>query len=168
MVVTLLELGHVVNRKRVQRLMRIMGIAGIAPGSNTSKPHPAHKIYPYLLTGVAILRPDHVWSIDITYIRLDHGFVYLVAIIDWYSRYVLAWQLSNSLESSFCLEALERALGKSIPDMFNMDQGCQFTSLEFIGRLIEKGIKVSMDSRGRAFDNIFVERLWRTVKYENV
>ena len=169
MVVYLKEQGHTVNRKRVQRLMRILGLAGMAPGPNTSKPHPEHKIYPYLLRGVAITRPNQVWSTDITYIRLAHGFAYLVAIIDWYSRRVLAWRLSNSLEAAFCVDCLEEALrshGK--PEIFNTDQGSQFTSDAFTGVLLREGIDISMDGRGRALDNIFVERLWRSVKYEDI
>jgi len=141
----------------------------VYPKRNLSKPAPGHKIYPYLLKGLAITRPNQVWSTDITYIRLAGGFVYLVAIIDWYSRYVLAWNVSVTLDSAFCLEALDEALrlyGK--PDIFNSDQGCQFTSIEFTNRLKAEGIRISMDGRGRALDNIFVERLWRSVKYEDV
>jgi len=163
------DAGHAVNRKRVQRLMRILGLAGMAPGPHTSKAHPAHKIYPYLLRGLDIIRPNQVWSTDITYIRLPRGFVYLVAIIDWYSRKVLSWRLSNSLDVSFCVDCLQEALahfGK--PEIFNSDQGSQFTGDSFTGVLIENGITISMDGRGRALDNIFVERLWRTVKYEDV
>ncbi len=169
MVVYLKEQGYTVNRKHVQRLMRILGLAGMAPGPSTSKPHPEHKVYPYLLRGVEITRPDQVWSTDITYIRLEHGFAYLVAIIDWYSRRVLAWRLSNTLEAGFCVDCLEDALrthGK--PEIFNTDQGSQFTSDAFTGVLVCEGIKISMDGRGRALDNIFVERLWRSVKYEDV
>lgn len=165
----LLDQGHVVNRKRVQRLMRSMGLAAMAPGPNTSKAHPEHKVYPYLLRGVDVTRPNQVWSTDITYIRLPRGFAYLVAIIDWYSRKVLSWRLSNSMDASFCVDCLKSAIenyGK--PDIFNSDQGSQFTSAEFTGELIENGITISMDGRGRALDNIFVERLWRTVKYEDV
>lgn len=160
--------GHVINRKRVQRLMGILGIAGIIPGPNTSKRDQAHKVYPYLLTGLEIVRPNQVWSTDITYIRLSHGFAYLVAVLDWYSRYVLAWRLSNSLETHFCLEALEESLKGGTPGIFNTDQGVQFTSDEFTGCLKEREIKISMDSKGRALDNIFVERLWRSVKYEDI
>lgn len=168
-VIYLNHLGHGVNRKRVQRLMRQMGIAGISPGPNTSKRNQAHKIYPYLLKGLKIEKANQVWSTDITYIRLLNGFVYLVAIIDWYSRYVLSWNLSNSLETSFCLEALEEALRKhGQPNIFNTDQGCQFTSVEFTKILLSREILISMDSRGRALDNIFVERLWRSVKYEDI
>ena len=162
-------LGHWVNRKRVQRLMQKLGLAGMAPGPNTSKPHPQHKLYPYLLRGVDVIRPNQVWSTDITYIRLLHGFVYLVAIIDWYSRKVLAWRLSNSMDAGFCVDCLEEAIKNyGAPEVFNTDQGSQFTSASFTGILIEYGITISMDGRGRAFDNIFVERLWRTVKYEDV
>ena len=162
-------LGHWVNRKRVQRLMQKLGLAGMAPGPNTSKPHPQHKLYPYLLRGVDVIRPNQVWSTDITYIRLLHGFVYLVAIIDWYSRKVLAWRLSNTMDAGFCVDCLEEAIKNyGAPKVFNTDQGSQFTSASFTGMLIEYGITISMDGRGRAFDNIFVERLWRTVKYEDV
>lgn len=168
MVVFLVGRGYEVNRKRVQRLMREMGIAGICPGPNTSLRRQEHAIYPYLLRGLSIRWPNQVWGADITYIRLLGGFVYLVAILDWYSRYVLAWRLSNSLESLFCVEALEEALKQGSPDIFNTDQGCQFTSEDFTKRLKQEEIRISMDSRGRVFDNIFVERLWRTVKYEDV
>lgn len=160
--------GYGINRKRVQRLMGILGISGIMPGPNTSKRNQAHKVYPYLLSGLAIVRPNQVWSTDITYIRLSHGFAYLVAVLDWYSRYVLAWRLSNSLEAHFCLEALEESLAGGTPDIFNTDQGVQFTSDEFTGCLKDRRIKISMDSKGRALDNIFVERLWRSVKYEDI
>jgi putative transposase len=169
MVVFLKVVGHPVNRKRVQRLMRQMGLAGMAPGPNTSRPHPEHKVYPYLLRGVPIVRPNQVWSTDITYIRLAHGFAYLVAIIDWYSRRVLSWRISNSMEAVFCVDCLEDALrthGK--PEIFNSDQGSQFTSAAFTSVLEREGIVISMDGRGRVFDNIFVERLWRSVKHEDV
>lgn len=162
-------LGHGVNRKRVQRLMRQLGLAGMAPGPDTSKAHPAHKIYPYLLRGLDVVRPNQVWSTDITYIRLARGFAYLVAIIDWYSRKVLSWRLSNSMDASFCVDCLESAIkqyGK--PEIFNSDQGSQFTSHEFTGVLLKQEVSISMDGRGRALDNIFVERLWRTVKYEDI
>ena len=169
MVVYLGRCGHTVNRKRAQRLMRTLGLAGMAPGSNTSKAHPKHKMYPYLLRGVAIERPNQVWSTDITYIRLARGFVYLVAIIDWYSRRVLSWRISNSMEAVFCVDCLEDALRLyDKPEVFNSDQGSQFTSEGFTGVLKREGITISMDGRGRAFDNIFVERLWRNVKYEDV
>ena len=169
MVVFLKKSGHEVNRKRVQRLMRQMGLAGMAPGPNTSRPHPEHRIYPYLLRGVAVIRPSQVWSTDITYIRLERGFAYLVAIIDWYSRKVLSWRLSNSMDAAFCVDCLEDALetyGK--PEVFNSDQGSQFTSIAFTDVLKREGVTISMDGRGRALDNIFVERLWRSVKYEDI
>ncbi len=169
MVIFLREAGHSVNRKRVQRLMRQMGLAGMAPGPNTSRAHPEHKIYPYVLRGVPVVRPNQVWSTDITYIRLAHGFAYLVAIIDWYSRCVLGWRISNSMDAVFCVDCLEDALrshGK--PEIFNSDQGAQFTSAAFTDVLKREGVVISMDGRGRAFDNIFVERLWRSVKYEDV
>jgi putative transposase len=169
MVIFLKTAGHTVNRKRVQRLMRQMGLAGMAPGPNTSRAHPEHKVYPYLLRGVPIVKPNQVWSTDITYIRLAHGFAYLVAIIDWYSRRVLSWRISNTMEAVFCVDCLEEALrthGK--PETFNSDQGSQFTSEAFTGVLKREGILISMDGRGRAFDNIFAERLWRNVKHEDV
>jgi putative transposase len=169
MVVYLRIKGHTVNRKRVQRLMRILGLAGMAPGPNTSLPHPQHKIYPYLLRGVNVTRPNQVWSTDITYIRLARGFVYLVAVIDWYSRKVLAWRLSNTLDSGFCVDCLEQSLrAYGTPEIFNTDQGCQFTSDAFTSVLNLHGISISMDGRGRALYNIFVERLWRSVKHEDV
>lgn len=162
-------LGHRINRKRVQRLMGRLGLAGMAPGPNTSRLHPQHKVYPYLLRGVAVTRPNQVWSTDITYLRLRHGFVYLVAVIDWYSRKVLAWRLSNTLDSRFCVDCLRQALQiYGTPDIFNTDQGCQFTADIFTGVLKTHGIAISMDGRGRALDNIFVERLWRSVKHEDV
>ena len=160
--------GFSIGRERVQSLMRKMGLIAIYPKPNLSKKHPEHKIYPYLLANVKIIRPHQVWSTDITYIRLRPGFLYLVAIMDWFSRYVLSWRLSNSLDVSFCLEVLEEALEQGCPDIFNTDQGSQFTSNEFTGLLLSKGIKISMDGKGRAFDNIFTERLWRSVKYEEV
>ena len=169
MVVILLQQGFLINRKRVQRLMRLIGLAGMAPGPTTTVRHPGHKVYPYLLRGVAITRPNHVWSTDITYIRLARGFAYLVAVIDWYSRRVLSWRVSNSMDASFCVDCLEEALidhGK--PAIFNTDQGVQFTSHAFTGILKREAIAISMDGRGRALDNIFVERLWRNVKYEDV
>jgi putative transposase len=165
----LCDLGHKINRKRVQRLMGILGLAGMAPGPNTSRRHPQHKVYPYLLRGVLVTRPNQVWSTDITYIRLPRGFVYLVAVIDWYSRKVLSWRLSNTLDSGFCVDCLEQALQVyGSPEIFNTDQGCQFTSEAFTGVLKAYGIAISMDGRGRALDNIFVERLWRSVKHEDV
>ena len=169
MVTFLKTRGHWVNRKHVQRLMRILGLAGMAPGPNTSRPHPQHKVYPYLLRGVVVTKPNQVWSTDITYIRLAHGFVYLVAVIDWYSRKVLSWRISNTLDTMFCADCLEEALQRyGNPEIFNTDQGCQFTSERFTGVLKKHGIAISMDGRGRALDNIFVERLWRSVKYEDV
>jgi len=169
MVVFLKTVGHHVNRKRVRRLMRQMGLAGMAPGPNTSRPHPEHKVYPYLLRGVAVVRPNQVWSTDITYIRLPRGFAYLVAIIDWYSRRVLSWRISNSMEAAFCVDCLEDALRHhGTPEIFNSDQGSQFTSAAFTDVLKREGVVISMDGRGRAFDNIFVERLWRSVKHEDV
>lgn len=160
--------GHSVNHKRIGRLMRLMGLEAIYPKPRTSKPSKEHKIYPYLLRGVSIDRPDQVWGSDITFIRLERGFLYLVAIMDWFSRYVLSWELSSTLEKEFCLVALERALIVSKPEIFNTDQGSQFTSPQFTNSLESCGITVSMDGRGRFFDNIFVERLWRSVKYEEV
>ena len=162
--------GQSVNRKRIQRLMRLMGIEAIHPRPNTSRPHPGHKIYPYLLRNLEVNRVNQVWSTDITYIPMPRGFLYLVAVIDWYSRYVLSWELSNTLDADFCVEALKTALSKGTPEIFNTDQGSQFTSSKFIGTLTEhpNKIRISMDGRGRCFDNIFVERLWRTVKYEDV
>jgi putative transposase len=160
--------GYCVNRKRVQRLMRLMGIEAVYPRPHTSKANPSHKVYPYLLRDLAIVRPNHVWSTDITYIPLPRGYMYLVAIIDWYSRYVLSWKLSNTMDTGFCLDALEEALSLGKPTIFNSDQGSQFTSLEFTGRLEAEEIAISMDGRGRALDNIFAERLWRSVKYEDI
>jgi putative transposase len=162
-------LGHEINRKRVQKLMAKLGLAAMAPGPNTSRPHPQHKVYPYLLRGVEVIRPNQVWSTDITYIRLLRGFVYLVAIIDWYSRKVLSWRVSNTMDSGFCVDCLEQALQLyGIPEIFNTDQGSQFTSDAFTGVLKKHNIAISMDGRGRALDNIFVERLWRSVKHEDV
>lgn len=166
--VYLRQMGYGVNRKRVQRLMQHMGIAGVCPGPNTSKRDHQHSVYPYLLKEVKIQKPNQVWSTDITYIRLLRGFVYLVAVIDWYSRFVLAWRLSNTLESLFCIEALEESFRFGVPEIFNTDQGVQFTSREFVQRLLDHQVAISMDSRGRALDNVFVERLWRSVKYEEV
>lgn len=160
--------GHAVNRKRVQRLMRLMGLEAVYPKPRLSLGGAGHKVYPYLLRGVAIERPDQVWSTDITYIPLPRGFMYLTAVLDWYSRYVLSWRLSNTLDVAFCLEALEEALGRGCPEVFNTDQGVQFTSAAFTGRLEAAGAKVSMDGKGRCLDNVFVERLWRTVKYEEI
>ena len=160
--------GHLVNHKRVERLLRLMGLQAIYPKPHLSKPAPEHRVYPYLLREVKISRVNQVWSTDITYVRMRQGFLYLVAIMDWYSRYVLSWQLSNSLDTSFCLTALDEALERGKPEIFNSDQGCQFTSRDFTGRLEGAGIRISMDGRGRAFDNIFIERLWRSVKYEEI
>lgn len=160
--------GHLVNEQRVRRLLRTMGLVAIHPGPKTSQPNAEQRIYPYLLRGMTIARPNVVWSTDITYVRLTHGFVYLVAIMDWYSRYVLAWQLSNTLETQFCVEALERSLRIATPTIFNTAQGAQFTSREFTGFLERHDIQISLDGRGRALDNVFVERLWRSVKWEHV
>jgi putative transposase len=156
------------NRKRVQRLMRVMGIEAIYAKRRTTRPGVGHKIYPYLLRNIAVARPDQVWSSDITYVPLRHGFLYLVAVMDWYSRFVLSWRLSNTLTGSFCLEALDVALAQATPEIFNSDQGSQFTAAAFTGRLDSAGIAISMDGRGRAIDNVFIERLWRSVKYEDV
>jgi putative transposase len=157
-----------VNRKRIQRLMRVMGIEAIYPKRRTTWPGAGHKIYPYLLRNVEVTRPDQVWSSDITYVPLRHGFLYLVAVMDWYSRYVLSWRLSNTLTGSFCLEALDEALARAKPEIFNSDQGSQFTATAFTSRLESCGVAISMDGRGRAIDNVFIERLWRSVKYEDV
>jgi len=162
------RLGFFVGRKRTGRLMRLMGLEAVFPKRNTSKPHPGHPVYPYLLRGVTVNRTNQVWSMDITYIRLKQGFVYLAAVIDWKSRYVLSWKISNTLTTDFCVEALKEALTYGTPEIFNTDQGCQFTSEEFVKVLRDRKIQISMDGRGRALDNIFVERLWRSVKYENV
>lgn len=161
--------GHTVNRKRVKRLMGEMGLYAIYPGPNTSKRNHEHKVYPYLLQGLIIDCPNLVWATDITYVRLDRGFAYLVAIIDWYSRFVLSWQLSNSLSSSFCVENVNRAFDAyGTPKIVNTDQGCQFTSNDFIEVIEDRGVHISMDSKGRALDNVMIERLWRSVKYEEV
>jgi putative transposase len=168
MTVAMQKKGHRVNHKRVQRLMRQMGIEAIHPKPKLSQRNEEHKIYPYLLRGLEIDQPDQVWATDITYIRMHRGFVYLVAIMDWFSRYVLSWSVSVTMDVYFCLEALERALSQGKPGIFNSDQGSQFTSREFTGLLLGVGIRISMDGRGRVFDNIFIERLWRSVKYEEV
>jgi putative transposase len=160
--------GHLVNRKRIRRLMRVMGLKVIYRRPRTSKPAPGHKIYPYLLSGLKITRPNQVWAADITYIPMVRGFLYLVAIIDWYSRYVLSWRLSNTLDAGFCVEALEEALKKGRPEIFNTDQGAQFTSEAFTSLLEQHRVKISMDGKGSYKDNLFIERLWRTVKYEEV
>jgi putative transposase len=168
MTASLRMMGYGVNPKRVRRLMRVMGLEAIYPKPRLSANGPDHKVYPYLLKGVTVDRPDQAWATDITYVRLTHGFVYLTAIMDWYSRYVVSWELSTTLDTGFCLEALRKALRISKPEIFNTDQGPQFTSVDFTGLLENEGIKVSMDGRGRVYDNIFVERLWRSVKYEEV
>ena len=160
--------GQMVNRKRVRRLMRIMGLKAIYRRPRTSNPAVGHKIYPYLLGGMKITRPNQVWAADITYIPMARGFLYLVAIIDWYSRYVLSWKLSNTLDANFCVEALEEALEKGKPEIFNTDQGSQFTGEAFTGLLKQHGIRISMDGKGSYNDNLFIERLWRSVKYEEV
>jgi putative transposase len=168
MVVRVRERGYEVGDKRVRRLLRSMGLMAVYPKKRLSLPNLKDKKYPYLLRGVTVSRPNQVWSVDITYVRLRKGFAYLVAIMDWHSRYVIAWELSLSLESDFCVEALRRALLSGSPEIFNSDQGTQFTSEDFTGILSGAGIRISMDGRGRVYDNIFVERLWRSVKYEEV
>ena len=161
--------GHGINRKRVQRLMRQMGVAALGPKPRTTQPAPGHKVFPYLLRGVVIDRPNQVWAADMTYVPIGRGFLYLVAIMDWASRAVLAWRLSNSMDVSFCVSALEEALARfGKPDIFNTDQGSQFTSAAFTGMLLATGIKVSMDGRGRWMDNVFIERLWRSLKHEDI
>jgi putative transposase len=161
--------GYAINRKRAQRLMRKMGIAALGPKPRTTKPAPGHKIFPYLLRGLAIERPNQVWASDITYIPIGRGFLYLVAVIDWASRAVLSWRLSNTMDVSFCVSALEEALARfGVPEIFNTDQGSQFTSAAFTGTLAAAGIKISMDGRGRWMDNVFIERLWRSLKYEDI
>lgn len=160
--------GYAVGPKRVRRLLRVMGLMAVYPKPRLSLNPLAHRRFPYLLKGVAIVRPNQVWSTDITYIRLQGGFVFLTAVLDWFSRYVLAWELSITLEANFCVTVLERALRDQRPEIFNTDQGVQFTSAQFQAPLLAAQVRVSMDGRGRAFDNIFVERLWRSVKYEEV
>jgi len=160
--------GHAVNRKRVQRLMRVMGLEAVYPKPRLSARGAGHTVYPYLLRNVAIERVNQVWSTDITYLPMPNGFMYLTAVMDWHSRFVLSWKLSNTLDVEFCLEALEEALRQGCPEVFNTDQGVQFTSASFTGRLKSAGAKVSMDGKGRCLDNVFVERLWRTVKYEDI
>jgi len=160
--------GLMVNRKAVQRQMREMGIAGICPGPNLSRRNQLHRTYPYLLRGLKATHPNHVWGVDITYVRLVTGWLYLVAILDWYSRYVVSWEVSDTLEIEFVLTAVERALALATPEIFNSDQGSHFTSPQYIERLLAAGVQISMDGKGRALDNIFTERLWRTVKYEEV
>ena len=168
MTVHLCQEGFEINRKRVQRLMRKMGMVAVYPGPRTTVDAPEHRKYPYLLRNLAIEHPDHVWCADITYIPMRRGFLYLVAIMDWMSRYVLSWELSNTLSSHFCVDSLERALGGSRPEIFNTDQGAQFTSDAFTSTLEEHGVAISMDGKGRALDNVFIERLWRSLKYEEV
>jgi len=160
--------GHEVNRKRVSRLMELLGVEAVYPKRRLSQPGEGHKIYPYLLRGTTVKRVNQVWSTDITYIRMAQGFLYLVAVIDWFSRFVLSWSLSLTMEVEFCVDALRRALRRGQPDIFNSDQGSQFTSEKFTGELAERQIAISMDGRGRCMDNIFVERLWRSLKYEEV
>ncbi len=161
--------GYKINRKRVQRLMRRMGLPSVAPKPGTSKPHPGHKVYPYLLRNLVINHPDQVRCTDITYIRMSGGFVYLTAVMDWHSRFVLSWEVSVTMDTEFCVSALERSLRLyGTPEIFNTDQGAQYTSNEFTGILHDHGVKISMDGKGRAMDNIFIERLWRTVKYEEI
>lgn len=162
------RLGYTAGEKLIRRLMRSMNLLAIYPKPRLSRKHPEHRIYPYLLRGVEIIRANQVWAVDITYIQLARGFCYLVAIMDWFSRYVLAWKLSNTLDASFCVECLEEALSYGKPEIFNNDQGTQFTSLDFTRKLLDNNIQISMDGRGRVFDNIFIERLWRTVKYGNI
>ena len=161
--------GVVAGRHRIRRLMRLMGLEAVYRKPRTSEPHPGHEVHPYLLRGVAVERPDQVWCADITYIPVRSGFLYLVAAMDWATRFVLAWRLSNTMDAAFCVEALEAALsGGAVPDVFNTDQGAQFTSLAFTGRVLASGARCSMDGRGRCLDNVFIERLWRSLKYEAV
>ena len=169
MTAELRKAGRPVNRKRVQRLMRLMGLEALGPKpKTTTRPSAQHRVYPYLLRGVTIDRPNQVWAADITYIPMARGFLYLVVVMDWHSRYVLAWRLSNTMDTSFCLDALEDALRKGRPEIFNTDQGAQFTSAAFTDKLEAAGVRISMDGRGRWLDNVFVERLWRSLKYEEV
>ena len=168
MTVYLQNQGYAVNHKRVQRLMHQMGIQALYPKPSLSKANPAHKVYPYLLRNLAITHPNQVWSTDITYIPMPNGFMYLVAVIDWFSRYVLAWHLSNTLDGTFCVDTLQQALQRGRPAIFNTDQGTQFTATAFTSVLEKAAIQISMDGKGRALDNIFIERLWRSVKYEDV
>src|SRR5580692_1966762 len=169
MVAALRQDGWIVNRKRVRRLMRVMGLEAIYQKPNTSRQHPEHRVYPYLLRGLSIDRPSQVWCADITYIPMAKGFVYLVAVMDWYSRRVLAWRMSITMEADFCVEALQEAVARhGQPEIFNTDQGVQFTSAGFLDELESRGIRVSMDGKGRFLDNIFIERLWRSLKYEDV
>jgi len=168
MAIWLMQQGYLVNRKRIQRLMRLMNLEAIYPRPQTTQKNQEHRVFPYLLRDRSITRPDEVWAADITYIPMSQGFMYLVAIIDWHSRYVIGWRLSNSLESSFCVDVLNQALERRKPEIFNTDQGVQFTSRIFTGRLEAAGVQISMDGKGRALDNVFIERLWWSVKYENV
>ena len=161
--------GYAVNRKRVRRLMRLMGLEAIYPKPNLSRPQPGRQVYPYLLRKLIVDRPNQVWATDITYVPIAGGFLYLCAVLDWFSRAVLAWEISNTLDASFCVRAVQRALARhGPPEIFNTDQGCQFTSAEFVQPLLARGVKLSMDGQGRCLDNVFVERLWRTVKYEEI
>jgi putative transposase len=161
--------GHTINRKRVRRLMRRMGLEAIYQKPNLSRANSAHKVYPYLLRNLAVTRPNQVWATDITYVPIQGGDIYLCAVLDWFSRRVLAWELSNTLDASFCVRAVARAMAEhGVPEIFNTDQGCQFTSAEFTQPLLDRGVKLSMDGKGRALDNVFVERLWRSVKYEEI
>jgi putative transposase len=162
------RIGHQAGEKLVRRLMRSMNLLAIYPKPDLSKPHPQHKIYPYLLKGMSIIRANQVWAADITYIQLARGFCYLVAIMDWFSRYILSWRVSNTLDADFCVECLEGAFDYGKPGIFNTDQGSQFTSNDFTQKLLDRNVRISMDGRGRVFDNIFIERLWRTVKYQNI
>jgi putative transposase len=164
----LVRQGYPISRNRVERLYRKMGLMAIYPRPNTSKPGDGHKIYPYLLRGMDICRPNMVWCVDITYVPMHKGFMYLVAIMDWHSRFVLAWEISNSMDVSFCTRALKRALARATPEIFNSDQGSQFTCPEFTKLLLDVQIRISMDGKGRYLDNILIERLWRSVKYEHI
>ena len=168
MMICLQKAGYRVNPKRIRRLLRLMGLEAVYPKPKLSQGGPGHKIYPYLLNGLIINRANQVWSTDITYVRLRRGFVYLTAVIDWFSRYVLSWEISITMETGFCISALDWGLRHGKPEIFNTDQGSQFTSQEFTKRLLAQGIRISMDGRGRALDNVFVERLWRSVKYERI
>ena len=168
MTVWLTREGYEVNRKRVQRLMRLMGLEAIYPKPKLSVAGQGHRIFPYLLRDVKVERVDQVWSTDITYVPMPSGFMYLAAVIDWFSRYVIAWRLSNTLDGAFCLEMLDEALGRGRPEVFNTDQGVQFTAEAFTSRLVSAGVAVSMDGKGRCLDNVWVERLWRTLKYEDI
>ncbi len=168
MVLHLARQGEVVNRKKMQRLLRKMGLQSLAPRPRTTLRAAGHKVYPYLLRGLEVVRPNQVWACDITYVPMQRGYLYLTAVMDWFSRCVLSWQLSNSMDVEFCLEALEEALRHGRPEIFNTDQGAQFTSQPFTERLERESIAISMDGKGRAIDNVMIERLWRTVKYENI